>query len=321
MRSKELVAFRAGAAVASWLPVGAVSAIGRGCGGFVGLLPDYDGRRAVVASHMTRAVGRPLGRVEARRMVAGVFANYGRYWAVNLKIPSMSREEVAAGIDTVGREHLDAALAKGHGVVLAPPHLGDWELGAHYLTGTGLAVTVAVEPLRPPEVFRWFLSFRERLGMHVVAVGPGAAGAILRALKQNHVVCLLSDRLVGKAAGIEVEFFGEKAMMPAGPVTLAARSGAPLIPAAIYNKAGGAHTIVFRPPLDLGGGGRTRDLVPEGTQALARELEALVRRAPTQWHLVQPNWPSDPEVRRRRRPWTTADAAPEAVPGTVAEAG
>ena len=34
------------------------------------------------------------------------------------------------------------------------------------------------------------------------------------------------------------------------------------------------------------------------TQYLARELEYLIRRAPEQWHLFQPNWPSDPGYSR-----------------------
>jgi KDO2-lipid IV(A) lauroyltransferase len=295
--SKQLVAFRAGAAVASVLPVPVVCSLGRGIGALAGWLPDYDGKRALVASHMARVLGRPLGALEARRMVGEVFANYGRYWAESLRLPSLSRAAVAAGMTVAGQEHVDAALANGRGVVVAPPHLGGWEWGAGYLTGSGLQVTVVVEVLEPPELFEWFAAFRERLGMHVIPAGPGAASAVLRALKDNHVVCLLSDRLVGNVAGVEVDFFGERAMMPAGPVTLAVRSGAPVVPAAIYfGKQASSHNLVFRPPLPLGTGGRLRQVVEEGTQALAHELEQLVRRAPVQWHLLQPNWPSDAEL-------------------------
>lgn len=46
------------------------------------------------------------------------------------------------------------------------------------------------------------------------------------------------------------------------------------------------------------------------TQVLASELEVLIGRAPTQWHLMQPNWPGDrdgsplpaPEARRSANP-------------------
>jgi KDO2-lipid IV(A) lauroyltransferase len=48
-----------------------------------------------------------------------------------------------------------------------------------------------------------------------------------------------------------------------------------------------------RPPLDTSRQGRLREDVGRITQDLAHELEYLIRRAPEQWHLMQPNWPSD----------------------------
>jgi lauroyl/myristoyl acyltransferase len=303
MPSAQLFAYRAATATARSLPGDVACRLGSGVGRVIAALPDYDGRRAVVASHMARAAGRPLSRREARSLVGEVFANYGRYWAESLRLPLLSPREVADGIVTVGQEHLDAALAGGRGAIVAAPHLGGWEWGAIYLVTSGIPVTVAVEPLEPPEVFEWFAAFRRRLGMNVVPVGPRAAASVLRALGANHVVCLLSDRLVGQAAGVKVDLFGGKLLMPAGPVTLSLRSGAPLLTAAIYyGKATGSHTLVFRPPLDLARlpPARFREQVRMGTQELAHELEALVRRAPTQWHLVQPNWPDDPPLRSLR---------------------
>jgi KDO2-lipid IV(A) lauroyltransferase len=184
-------------------------------------------------------------------------------------------------------------------------------------------VTVAVEPLQPPDLFEWFARFREDLGMQVVPVGPGAAGAILNALTHGHVVCLLSDRVVAQVSSAEVSFFGAPAMLPAGPVTLALRSGAPLMTAAIYyGRAVTAHTLVFRPPFQVPGASRFRQSVQAGTQILAVELEHLIRSAPTQWHLVQPNWPGDPGL---HGPWARAGRAERragtAPAGTAGTAG
>jgi KDO2-lipid IV(A) lauroyltransferase len=93
---------------------------------------------------------------------------------------------------------------------------------------------------------------------------------------------------------VEVEFFGERLLLPAGPVTLALRTGAALLPCAVYFETGANRRVGFiRPPLQLPRRGRLRDDVQRGTQLLAVELEALIARAPTQWHLMQPNWPSD----------------------------
>jgi phosphatidylinositol dimannoside acyltransferase len=297
VRNNELAMYRAGTVIASALPGVSAYRLGQWLGWVLGRVPDYDGRRAVVASHMGRVLGRPLTKHEQRRLVPDVFANFGRYWAESLRLPTLSYDQVAAGISMVGFENVQSALAGGKGVIIAAPHLGGWEWGAMYLAGSGLPVTVAVEPLEPPERFEWMARFRERLGMQVVAVGPGAASAILQALRDNHIVCLLSDRLVGPTAGVEVSFFGSPAKLPAGPVTLSVRSGAPLLPAAIYyGRRAISHTIVFRPPLELPQEERFRATVEGGTQALARELEQLIREAPSQWHITQPNWPGDPAL-------------------------
>jgi KDO2-lipid IV(A) lauroyltransferase len=115
-------------------------------------------------------------------------------------------------------------------------------------------------------------------------------------------VCLLSDRDI-QGNGVEVDFFGERTTLPAGPAMLGIRSGAAVVPGAVYfTSAVDGHHCVIRPPLVFEKVGGLREQVAAGTQALALELEGLIRRAPEQWHLFQPNWPSDPgyaEMRAR----------------------
>ena len=152
-------------------------------------------------------------------------------------------------------------------------------------------VSAVVERLEPPELFEWFRELRAALGIEVIPLGEGAGAQVLRSLADGRVVCLLSDRLVG-GSGVDVEFFGETTSLPAGPATLALRSGASLLPAGVYDTPDGCHAIV-RPPVSAERTGRLRDDVVRVTVALAAELEWLIDRAPDQWHLVQPNWPTD----------------------------
>jgi len=201
---------------------------------------------------------------------------------------------VDAGFSYDGVAHLDDALTAGRGAILALPHLGGWEWGGRWIAEQGLPIKVVVEPLEPPELFEWFVSFRRSLGMTVVPIGPGATPAVSRALRQNEVVCLLSDRDI-QGGGVGVEFFGERTTLPAGPAMLALRTGAAILPCAVYfTSARDGHHGVVRPPLIVERAGGVRDDVARVTQALAHELEALIRAAPEQWHLFQPNWPSDP---------------------------
>jgi lauroyl/myristoyl acyltransferase len=251
-------------------------------------------RRRLVARHLQRVYGPGVTGPELDRRVAETFASYARYWEESLRLPGLGQADIRAGIRYEGFEHIQAGEAAGRGTILALPHLGGWEWGGADLAAGGHPTSVVVEALEPPDVFEWFVSFRRRLGLQVIPTGPGAATACRRALAANHLLCLLSDRLVGGTAGVEVEFFGEPTQLPAGPVTLAFRTGAALLPCAVYFDAGGSQRLGFiRPPLQLPRDGRLRDDVQHGTQLLASELEALIRRAPTQWHLMQPNWPSD----------------------------
>jgi len=129
---------------------------------------------------------------------------------------------------------------------------------------------------------------------HRVAPGPGTTVRLLDTLRAGRVVGLLADRdLVGN--GVEVELFGERTTLPAGPALLALRSGAPLMTCAIYQRPRGLYHAVLQPPLDSTRTGRMRQDVQRLTEEMARSLEGLIRLAPEQWHLFQPNWPSDRE--------------------------
>ena len=125
-------------------------------------------------------------------------------------------------------------LRAGNGVILALPHLGGWEWAAFWLTEVlHLPVAAVVEALNPPELAAWFVELREALGMEIITLGPTAGSDVMRALRDNRIVCLLSDRDIG-GGGVDVEFFGERTTLPGGPATLALRTGAPLLPAAVY---------------------------------------------------------------------------------------
>ncbi|MGB8361183.1 MAG: phosphatidylinositol mannoside acyltransferase, partial [Acidimicrobiia bacterium] len=114
------------------------------------------------------------------------------------------------------------------------------------------------------------------------------------AIADNKAVAILSDRDL-KGKGVEVEFFGEATTLPPGPATLAIRTGAPLLPVGCYFTNGG-YRVVIRPPLEVPSTGSKSEKVTAMTQALAHQLEDIIRQAPRQWHLVQPNWPSDGEA-------------------------
>jgi KDO2-lipid IV(A) lauroyltransferase len=287
-------AYRAGAAAAAVIPAAIAVPLARSLGRALGYAMVE--RRRQSTRHLARASGGTLRGLRLEHAVNGAFDSYGRYWLEMFQLPHASTDELARHFVVDGYEHIDAALERGRGAILALPHLGGWEWAGAWLAGVkGQKLLVVVEPVEPPELFEWFQEVRAAMGMEVVALGDRAATTVLAALRANRVVCLVSDRdLTGD--GVEVEFFGERTTLPAGPALLAVRAGAPILPVAVYFGRGLDHHAIVRPPLDTarrGAPSTLRDDVARITQDLAHEFEALIRRAPEQWHLLQPNWPSD----------------------------
>ena len=228
-----------------------------------------------------------------QRATAAAFSSYARYWLESFRLPALSELTLDRGIDVPAYHHVEEALERGNGVILALPHLGGWEWAGFWMaTVNRLPITVVVEPLQPFELFEWFADFRERLGMRVVPLGPDAGREVLGALARNEIVCLLCDRDI-TGDGIEVNFGDERTTLPAGPAMLALRSGAALLPTAVYFRPRGRHLGTVRPPIDVTRHGRLRDDVTAVTQSLADELTTLIAAEPHQWHLFGPNWPSD----------------------------
>lgn len=251
-------------------------------------------RRRMVDRHVRRVVP-SASSFERRRIGREVFENYARYYIESFRLPTTSSAEIRRRFTIDGFDHVLEARRLGRGAIVALPHLGGWEWGGRWITDQGIPMTVVVEPLDPPELFDWFVDLRRGFGMNVVPLGPEAGPEILRALARNEIVCLLCDRFIS-GAFVVVEFFGERTFLPAGPATLALRTGAPLLPAAVYfsDRRSGHHALV-RPGIGVHRSeARLREDVRRITQELARELENLIRRDPAQWHLLQPNWPNDP---------------------------
>lgn len=290
-----VAAYQAATVLASVVPEPVTMALATAAGRAFACWPSE--RRRMLRRHLRRVLGPEAGDAEVDHLAARALGAYARYWVDTFRVPSLSLEQLERGFAFSGREHLEAALAAGRGVVLALPHLGGWELAGAYVARMGDPITVVVEELQPPEAFRWFADLRQAMGMTVVAAGSGAGAAVARALAANHVVCLLCDRDLS-GTGVAVEFFGERTTLPAGPATLALRSGAPLVTMAVY-ASWRSHEAVLRPPLDTVRRGALRADVCRVTQDMASELEVLIRRAPDQWHLLQPNWPSDREAASR----------------------
>lgn len=258
------------------------------------LLPSIlPAKRKMVTRHMRRVMGAQVSEQKIKKSVGQAFGSYARYWIESFRLPKETGAKLEAGIDVPDYRHVREGLEKGKGVILALPHLGGWEWAGFWMaTVKKVPISVVVEPLEPQKLFDWFVKFRSELGMNVIPLGPSAGALVAAALKRNEIVCLLSDRDIS-GGGIKVEFLGEETTLPGGPALLSIRTGAAVLPTAVYFQPNGKHLGIVRPPLDTSRLGKVSADVSRITADLAQELGHLISRAPDQWHLMQPNWPTD----------------------------
>ena len=282
-------AYRGASALARLLPG---SVVDIGAPGIAALMARRsNGRRAMVERHQLR-VDPSLSGSALDERVREVYRSYGRYYGESFRLPTISPAELDARMSYEGYDHILQAREDGFGPLVVMPHLGSWEWSAYWLTRVEQTpVTAVVERIEPPALFDWFVDYRESIGMEIVPLGPDAGRSVVHAVKQRNAIALLCDRDISRS-GVEVTFFGETTTLPSGPAVLALRTGAPLLPTAIYDR-GRTHHGVVRPPIPAAREGSFRADVARITQAVADELEVLIRAAPEQWHLMQPNWPSD----------------------------
>ncbi|MFH8367074.1 phosphatidylinositol mannoside acyltransferase [Streptomyces sp. NPDC018031] len=220
--------------------------------------------------------------------------SYLRYWMESFRLPAWSEQRIRDGFDPADVHHLVDGLAAGRGVVLALPHMGNYDLaGAWVTTKLGVPFTTVAERLKPESLYDRFVAYREGLGMEVLPhTGGSAFGTLARRLRAGGLVCLVADRDLS-ASGVEVKFFGEAAKMPAGPARLAAQTGALLLPVTLWYDGTPVMRGRVHPPVEVPSGGTRAEQAAAMTQELADAFASGIAAHPQDWHMLQRLWLAD----------------------------
>ncbi|WBC05110.1 phosphatidylinositol mannoside acyltransferase [Micromonospora sp. WMMA1976] len=273
---------------------------------------DGGGTRRLRAN-LRRVVGPELPDAELDVLVREGLRSYARYWMEAFRLPGLSRAEILAGFRLDGQELLAADVAAGRGAVVALPHAGNWDAAGAWVAATGWPMTTVAERL-PDGVYERFVGFREGLGMEILPNRGGprpAFDVLVDRLRAGYVVPLLADRDLS-ARGVEVDFFGGRTRMPAGPALLAIRTGAPLYVASMWYEPDAACASIDGPlPLPDPDGAPLDERVRAVTQRIADGLAAGIARHPQDWHMLQRMWLD------QDRDGTPTSPRPPATTGTV----
>ncbi|MGI8577576.1 MAG: phosphatidylinositol mannoside acyltransferase [Nocardioidaceae bacterium] len=221
---------------------------------------------------------------QLRALSRRALRSYFRYWHEVFRLPSWSRTRIAAMGVTVNIEPLRAAFETGSGVVVALPHMANWDLAGAWSCVNGMPVSTVAQRLRPDALFERFVGYRQRLGLEVVPLvaGSGPLTAMRRSLERGRLVCLLADRDI-TGGGLEVDLLGEPARLPGGPAMLARMTDAPLI-ALTLSYAGPLLRFDFSQPIQNRPG---RSGLAAMTQDVADHFSAGILAHPADWHMLQ----------------------------------
>jgi KDO2-lipid IV(A) lauroyltransferase len=223
--------------------------------------------------------------------------SYMRYWMESFRLPAWDKERLRRSVDIENIQRMHDGLADGRGVIMALPHLANWDLAGVWATrALGVPFTTVAERLKPETLYDRFVAYRESLGMEVLPhTGGSAFGTLARRLRDGGLVCLVADRDLS-ASGTEVKFFGETARMPVGPALLAQQTGALLLPVTLWYDG----TVMrgrVHPPVDVPETGTRAEKTSVMTQALADAFATGIADHPEDWHMLQRLWLSDLEDR------------------------
>ncbi|HVV76039.1 MAG TPA: phosphatidylinositol mannoside acyltransferase [Mycobacteriales bacterium] len=221
--------------------------------------------------------------------------SYMRYWCEVFQLPKLSTREIVSRMMCLDEWRLRDAVAAREGMILALPHMGNWDHAGAWLAGTGVPFTTVAERLQPESLFERFVTFRESLGMEVIPLTGGERppyellGDRLRA---GGSLCLLADRDL-TATGIEVDFFGGKARMPAGPAALAHDTGAALLPTTLTYPDRRRWVARIHERIKVPTRGDRESKIRVMTQHMADAFAEAIAAKPQDWHMLQKVWVED----------------------------
>ncbi len=228
-----------------------------------------------------------LDEMELETLVAKSMSSYMRYWCDTFRIQEWSTERIRKTVTTTNENLLLDPMKHGRGVVVALPHSGNWDHAGAYFCSLGIPLVTVAERLKPEALFQKFLRHREAMGFEVLSLDSRSFITLVKRAKEKRLIALVADRDLSQS-GIDVNFFGQNARMPAGPALLSVKTGIPLIVAHVSYTQTGIHIDFHAVEVPLEGSEQVR--IEEIVQTTADLFAQGIAQHPEDWHMLQRIW-------------------------------
>jgi len=256
------------------------------------------GPRTQVARVNLRIAFPSWSEAEREAVLVRSFENVGRSVAEFALLGRLGPEALRERVRIEGLEHLEAARAqsKSGGVVAITGHFGSWEMLAAAMAAHGYPFVAVQKPRESPLLDAVVERYRRSGGAEFLARG-NAARAAMRSLAEGKAVAILYDQDSPKDEGVFVPFFGRLASTRDGPVKIALRARAPVLPIFLHRiGTTSTHVARFRAPIPMlrGEGVELADAVRENARRMTAAIEDEIRLAPDHWNWVHRRWKTQP---------------------------
>lgn len=248
--------------------------------------------RANIELNLRRIMGAQTPPAEINRRARLTFNTILYNYFDLFRLPFLDDATVNRLVVVSGWNHVEAALAEGRGLVMTSAHLGNIEIVLYAMLLRGLAITIPVERVEPPELFAYLSTLRTSKGLKLIPV-DGPLLDLVRTLKKGGVAGLAGDRDI-TGTGQVVNFFGHPARLPDGHVRLALRTGAPLVAGFSCRHSDRTYQASFLPAFQPPTAGTDEERVTAGLKYIIAEMEKAIAQNPEQWTVTVSIWADQP---------------------------
>jgi KDO2-lipid IV(A) lauroyltransferase len=277
----------------SSIPASLVPCFGRLAGQF--LFHLLSGRRRVAIDNIRQALPCMQQSPEwtcalhtPEEIARNTFINMGISLVETCRLYHGKGDNLIDGIEIRGREHYEAAKARGKGLVFLTGHCGNWELGAlAFSHKINAPVSVVARRQNNPYLNTMVEKMRIQYQNRII-YKDNALRNMISVIRKEGIVGLLLDQAVFPEEGALISFLGRTAWASKVPVVLARKTGVVVLPI-FTHREGEKHVITINPPCVFEGTDTDEGMAAD-VKRYSEYIERSIIAHPTDWYWVHRRW-------------------------------